>query len=315
MEEKSYARRIKLSDGTLVTRYTALDPANESIWCTCGKPECPRARLLPFREHIAKLHRVLSELSYEELASESSGWVGVLYGLRMAASIEDVEAETGYVDDPMVFALCETTIDYEHGQSEMASKYVAGATIFNFLWHAYEAAVVLTAPTELVGLLKEQRLGERGRRLFEARPDLSTQFPGLGSLVRLTLFQCRGGGRLDQRLDRLLDRFPNHDLIAAAELVREFRNFLFHGEDEIPDHEEWGSVAVSRFRLYRFYTVSRLLLYLLQAFAWIAVAPITQSASPPADVLGDKLKRTLERLQFIPPKSKSSRERSESWCE
>ena len=104
----------------------------------------------------------------------------------MAASIEDVVADTGFVEDPLVFEMCEPTIDYENAQSEMASKYVAGATIFNFLWLAYESAVALTAPNELVGLLKEERLGERGRRLFEARPDLSVRFIGLRDLVRLT---------------------------------------------------------------------------------------------------------------------------------
>ena len=74
----------------------------------------------------------------------------------------DVEADTGFVVDTMVFALCEVTIDYENGQSEMASKYVAAATIFNFLWQAYEAAVSRTAPDELRRLAKEWRSGSAG---------------------------------------------------------------------------------------------------------------------------------------------------------
>lgn len=226
MEERSYARHIRSADGTLVSRYAAIDPAAVAIRCTCGKPECPRARLLPFRQHMAELHEVLSQLLAEDiLVCASSGWLGVLYGLRMAASIEDVDADTGYVENPMVFALCEPTIDYENANSEMASKYVAGATIFNFLWQAYESAVTLTAPNELVRLLKEERLGERGRRLFEARPELSVRFPGLKEVVYLALYQCRHGELLDERLDKLTARFPGHDFVTAAEISREFLSF------------------------------------------------------------------------------------------
>ena len=59
MEEKTYARHLKATDGRLVARYTAIDPADRAIRCTCGKPECARARLRPFREHVAELYRVL----------------------------------------------------------------------------------------------------------------------------------------------------------------------------------------------------------------------------------------------------------------
>jgi hypothetical protein len=295
--EEGYARYIRSADGTQVSRYTAIDPADEAIWCTCGKSECPRARLLPFRQHLVELHRVLSRLADED-------WGGVLYGLRMAASIEDVVADTGYVEYLEVFALCETTIDYENAQSEMAAKYVAGATIFNFLWQSYESAVARTAPTELVRLLKEERLGERGRRLFEARPELSARFPGLKALVRLALFQCRHGELLDDRLDRLTARFPEQDFVTAAEIGREFRNFLFHGEDKVPHHENWGSAALSRYRLYRFYTVSRLLLYLLQALAWIEVGEVTDSMESGSDRQVLQRRRALEQLQFVARRSR-----------
>ncbi|MFC5865016.1 hypothetical protein ACFPT7_22095 [Acidicapsa dinghuensis] len=304
MEDHRYERQVRSAEGKHVTRYTAIDPADEAISCTCGKPECTRARLRPFRQHIAGLHELLSRLMSEEMAvSESSGWFGVLYGLRMAASIEDVIADTGYVEDPLVFEFCEPTIDYENAQSEMASKYVAGATIFNFLWLAYESAVALAAPNELVGLLKGERLGERGRRLFEARPDLSDRFAGLKDLVRLAVYECRQGELLDKRLDRLKTRFSGHNFITAAEICREFRNFLFHGEDQVPDHEDWGSQIVSRCRLYRFYTVSRLLLYLIQAIAWIELGEANDLIEPLRGHRAIPLRTALEELQFSTSKS------------
>jgi hypothetical protein len=300
MEERSYARHSRSADGTEVSRYAAIDPADEAICCTCGKPECPRARLLPFREHVAELHKVLSRLVEEEmLVSKSSGWMGVLYGLRMAASIEDVAANTGYVEDPGLFYLCEATVDYENAQSEMASKYVAGATIFNFLWQAYESAVALTAPNELARLLKEQHLGERGRRLFEARPELPERFPGLKELISVALFQCRRGDLFDSRLDKLTIRFAGQDFVTAAELGREFRNFLFHGEDRVPPHEDWSSAVISRCRLYRFYTVSRLLLYLLQALAWVEVGEVADFMEFWSDREDLPPRRALEQLQFV----------------
>jgi hypothetical protein len=272
MDEKSYSKRVRMADGTFANRYTAIDPAKYAIVCTCGKPDCVRVRFLPFRDHIAKLHYLISRLMDEDaLDSYSFGWLGVVNGLRLAASIEDIEADTGYVDDPLVFALCETTIDYENASSEMASKYVAGATIFSFCWQAYEAAVRVTATTELRGLLKEERFGERGRRLFESRLTMSPCFSGLTELLRLAIYQCEEGGLFTDRLNKVRARVSNEGFILAAEIAREFRNFLFHGEDEPPAHEEWGAAVVTHCRLCRFYTVSRLILYLIQALAWIEV--------------------------------------------
>lgn len=302
MEEKSYNRYTTSADGTRTLRYRAIDPADDAMRCTCGKPGCTWARFLPFRDHITRLHDALSQIASEELAvSEPHGWMGALYGLRIAASIEDVEADTGFVENPEVFALCETTIDYENAQSEMASKYVAGAAIFNFLWLAYEAAVSETASAELVRLQKEKRLGERGRRIFESRNALSARFHGLSEVVRAASCQCRNGERMDARLDALLAKFPGYDLVAAAELVREFRNFLFHGEDEVPHHEDWGDSTISRCRLYRFYSVSRLLLYLIQACLWIEVGESNNSMQFGFSSRSFQPRQWLERLQFRDP--------------
>ncbi|RYG71129.1 hypothetical protein EON80_05750 [bacterium] len=60
----------------------------------------------------------------------------------MAASIDDVEADTGYVEDPMVFAVCEPTIDYEYGlnMAEIAKIWRGGCIIrAEFLEDIYQA--------------------------------------------------------------------------------------------------------------------------------------------------------------------------------
>lgn len=268
--EENYLKWERGENGLETKRYTAIDPAKVAVVCTCEREGCYRARLLPFREHVAELYRVILKVHADEVGWGSpSSYESVLYALRMAASIEDIEADTGYVEDPIVFALCEPTIDYERGQSEMASKYVAAASIFNFIWQAYEAAVSKTAPGELNKLMKEKRFGERGRHLLEARPELTAQFPGISDLVKLALLQCRNGRLMGDRCDAVEVKYGNASLTAAAELAREFRNFLFHGGDEAPAHEDWGDTVTSRCRIYRFYSVSRLVLHLIQSLCWI----------------------------------------------
>lgn len=301
-KEVSYAKWVRDDRGELVKRYWAIDPGDEAVVCTCERDGCHRSRLLSFREHIAELYRVLLRTTEDEIGfADPSLWESVLYGLRMAASIEDVEADTGFVEDPMVFALCEPTIDYERGQSEMASKYVAAAAVFNFLWQAYEAAVSVTASDELRTLAKQERFGERGRRLLETRADLSGRFRGIGDLVKVALLQCRKGGRMDERCDRVEQKYGGDDLIAAAEMAREFRNFLFHGGDEAPAHEDWGDAIVSRCRIYRFYSVSRLTLYLVQAMCWINHDSETELFEYGSECDELTAREMFERLQFKGP--------------
>ena len=65
-------------------------------------------------------------------------------------------------------------------------------------------------------------------------------------------------------------KYANRDLVFSAELVREFRNFIVHGEDKVPDHEAWHygrtrGEATARVR--RFYAIGRLILVLIQSFA------------------------------------------------
>lgn len=67
--DENYSRWIRAEDGRETKRYTAIDPAEVSIVCTCRRAECHRARLLPFREHIAELYRVILKLHEEDV-----GW-------------------------------------------------------------------------------------------------------------------------------------------------------------------------------------------------------------------------------------------------
>lgn len=273
-EHESYGRWIYFAGGGRRQRYTAIDPMDLTFHCPCGKAGCIRKRQIDFRDHIAELYRVITR-AYDTPGGLPLTWSSVSFALKLGASVRDVDAYTGYVEDSMMFALCETSGDYEDADSEMASKYVAAASIFNFLWQAYESAVSLTGTSELRGLLKDGRLGERGRRLIEAHPELDGAFYGLEDTLGVALRLCSIGQGFDERLDRVNTRFPSRNLTMAAELAREFRNFVAHGEDEVPGHPDWcardASASHARFR--RFYAVGRLLLFLIQGLAWLSVSP------------------------------------------
>ena len=143
------------------------------------------------------------------------------------------------------------------------------------MWTAYEAAVRLTHPDHLKALLKEERFGERGRRLFEEHSGDFPQIVGVKSVAHLAELRCERGNLFDDRLSRIRARFSNREMIFSAELTREFRDFIVHGEDEVPHHEAWHfgrAAGEATARIRRFYAIGRLLLILIQALAAAAVS-------------------------------------------
>jgi hypothetical protein len=193
----------------------------------------------------------------------------------MAASIGDIEADTAYVDDTQSALYCESVAAYDAAKTETARQYVAGLTVFTFIWAAYEAAVAGTRAGHLVGLHRAARNGERGRRLFE---DFPADFPTLETLSnvgRLAEVLCKRGDLFDERLKKLRDKTIAYDFVFSAEICREFRNFVVHGEDKAPEHEDWHygrQPGESIARIRRFYAIGRLLLLMIQALARAGIA-------------------------------------------
>lgn len=266
------------ADGKRI-RYTALDPADEATECKCGKPGCFAANLFPFREHIARLYRAIAACEQHNRFAHD-GWDRVLYPLQMAAAIDDVHADSGFVDDSDSVTYCSSAADFDAAQTEMASKYTAAASIFSFLWMGYESAVQASQPHVLKGVLKDGRLGERGRRLVDEYSELFPGITGLPIVVRFAERLCERGKLFDARLTRIRSKISERKMVFGAELAREFRNFVVHGEDEVPQHDAWdwgGPLGQGTARIHRFYAVGRLLLLLIQAHA---SAAITTKADP-----------------------------------
>ena len=243
-------------------RYTAIDPAVELFTCPCGKPECQIAPLRPLRDHIGLLLRAIVSAGQEELLPNygrgDEPWPGVIYPLQMAASIEDVFADPSFTDDSQAGLMCNSAWDSDEEDREEASKYVAGLTIFNFIWMAFEAAIKETA---------ESRYGRdkpavRARKIFGDEAKSIDHIPSLTYLLRLARYFCLKTEPIVQEINSIEAKYDLKGAAAAAELGRIFRNYIVHGADPIPIYNMSGKWA-----FYRFYAVSRMLLVLIQCLA------------------------------------------------
>lgn len=243
-------------------RARSMAPVGLASRCTCGKSDCVfrTGYLVPFRDHIARLHHVLAYANapgqLEENAEET--WSAVTYQLQMAASIQQVEADTGYVDLRGGGEYCEPVADHDAEHSRLASEYAAGLVVFNFLWSAYEAAIKAGA----ADFLPKERTSFRGRELLALHASTANGLPAFGQITENAARRVFHVGDLESARSKL-DRFPPGSAARAAELARLFRNHLAHGSDSPPTPDQEHALC----RTVRFYKVARLLLLLIQIVA------------------------------------------------
>lgn len=236
--------------------------------CACGAPDCvfrPR-HLVPLRDHIARLYHIIGLANYERCLQDCSdhSWSAVTYHLQMAGSIEDLTADTGYVDLTSSRMMCRPAREYEARHSVLASRYAAALAIFNFLWAAYEGAIKAGASTFL----------PKASTTFRARELMKQLEYGAKSMACVTPISVHAAaivlrvGDLDEERPQL-GRFAAGSAEFAAELVRIFRNHIAHGSDSPPEPDVPGD----EWRAVRFYSVARILLLLIQLIAAQALIP------------------------------------------
>ena len=93
----------------------------------------PDASPVGRRDHMVRLWQALNDLGlYAE-----DGWQSAIHPLRIAASIEKVEASTDFVELEIV-AFCNPAADYEKIHSAFMSQYIAEITAMLWTWIAYE---------------------------------------------------------------------------------------------------------------------------------------------------------------------------------
>lgn len=249
-------------------RSPSMEPVRYATTCTCNDPECVfrPGYLAAFRDHLARLHHVLAYAHHygrlEDSVAES--WSAVTYHLQMAASIEDVRADAGYVDLRGTSLYCEPAAGYDAEHSDLASRYASALIIFNFVWSAYEAAIKVAAPD----VQPRQRTAYRGRELLALHEATAARLPAFKRVAEDADGYAFHVGDLEEDRARV-SKFRPGSAQRAAALATAFRNHLAHGSDAppIPDQDHAGC------RTRRFYKIARLLLTLIQVLAIAAVKP------------------------------------------
>lgn len=219
---------------------------------------------------MAYLHNALAECEQVGLLTAFSApdgsthtWHAVSYAIQMAAALDDVSANTAYVDTATSWMMCGAAADYDDAHSCVAAQYFAAAITFNFIWNAYEAAIRVAATTNF----PHDKTAVRGAKLAALLHAKGRDIPVLQTLTRGAERFCRLGGGLDSQLKNFT--IASRGAEAAADLARILRNHIAHGCDEVPLPSDWGpdAEAAEHGQIYRIYAVSRCVLMLIQLFA------------------------------------------------
>lgn len=257
----SFGRIQRDEDGKPALKFRATDPANHYVRCGCGKPECWTKQLVPLREHVVSLFRAILSCGFEEqfesFSRSDDAWPGVTYALQMAASLDDVFVDPAYVDDSEAGLWCSSAWESDEDDREAASKYVAALIMFNFVWNAYEAAIEISAG----GLFPKDKLPVRGRRLFQAEPQLAVGVLGFEQSYRVARHLSGRLTEIQDDIENIERKYALSGAAAAAELGRIFRNYIVHGAD-------CDAINGSRAACARFYSMTRLLLLLIQVLVF-----------------------------------------------
>ncbi len=216
----------------LAKHYLALDP----IWQTEFYRPC---EMIPLRDHMRRVYYAAEGLLDLGHSSEWIQWQVASNYLFLAASLNDLSADTD-IDGSSMW--CNPAAEFEYSHSETVEKHLAGFIVFNMVWTAYEATVkVASLPYGM-----NEPAGARGKKLLEELIG-GGHFPYLRQAVFEALI-LKSGFKLSDRCQREIDKLINLGFFSAlgAEYLREFRNALVHGDLNKPLPTDWG--GRSRFR-------------------------------------------------------------------
>ena len=102
----------------------------------------PAAQPVGPREHGARLWRLIAhELQPHDIPAPGLPWDQVLGPLHMATSIDQVNADTSFVDVSDSVAYCRPAAEYEDARSALVSRYVRDLTVFVWTWIALEKTI------------------------------------------------------------------------------------------------------------------------------------------------------------------------------
>ncbi|GAA0280617.1 hypothetical protein LNAOJCKE_2022 [Methylorubrum aminovorans] len=238
-----------LMDGFIKNKYSAIDP----LW-NCQASE--GLSVINLREHMTLLWSASNEF-----AQVFEGWTIVSENLRLAASINDIFADTDLQGDS---GWCAPAAEYESANSELSEKYLAGFIVFSLTWTAYEGAVDIIS--EYHKEIKQQR-GARGREIILKLGE-NNSFPHIRNFV----YMATGTRSAEDKFFKTpeMRRILRAGSLAgvAAEHLREFRNAVIHGDIRKPEPLDWGEgskyIPDDDPGISQFYHNVRLLLIMIQ---------------------------------------------------
>lgn len=276
MKIPGYSRVNINSEGKIIVKYRAVDPedihTNYIRSLKINDASESANKLCAIKDHAASLFNVIRDLDldnqFKSIKCTDYNWESVRNQIHMAASINDVYADTSSVDDSGSISYCRPAWEFEKAHSETVSKYIASQIFFNFVWLAYECAIEVAGDTKEI----RKKTGAKGRVILAESKFPDYSLPFLRDIYILCLRSCYqdGSTRNSKDIQKLLRELDKPIVEQAAEIIRIVRNRVMHGEETAPYPEDHGGDGESDVvnSTQRLYYASRITLILIQALAF-----------------------------------------------
>ena len=154
----------------------------------------------------------------------------------MATSINQVEADTSYVDPSGSVAYCRSAAEYEDARSELISRYVKDLTVFVWTWIAFEKAI------DILCRRSQDRIGD-AVKYIKRRLGRFT-IVGLPEVEERTLDLIRPlvEVKIRQKMVKLIEEreWIDQRHLVWLYVLREGRNCIVHGEIRDVEPDDWG---------------------------------------------------------------------------
>lgn len=235
------------ASGASTTREAVLDSMPGYTWEGEGEGGS-RTGVVPLREHIARLSRLSEWLSHQPLMEQLAG---VAHNLRMARAVVSIRADDA-LDEAASY--CSSAAAYDDATDAYTAVYVALVISTTFTWQAWEGIVEMSdsdsrsrgvAGRELASLFNGERISGLREILFCTTPALGNHIDYGSSGMKTAL------------------RYGSHPAI-AAEIARQFRNALIHGDVLRPEPPGWDWDGRAEDMLVGLRAMIRLMLFLVQ---------------------------------------------------
>ncbi len=182
--------------------------------------------LVTLQTHIARLTQLFGELSSStNNASFSACWSN----LHLAASLRSLGVDTDVFGDGL---WCSSVSEYQSAVDEIGGRFVAGRLIYELVFHAYES----------LGELFCTACGSVTSRQITRKFIETERHQPLVGLMDVA-FEAVGHPPVafDLNTQDAKAAIKNASYVAlAAEVTRQFRNALVHGNFSMLEPEDWG---------------------------------------------------------------------------